>query len=285
MEENEQEKNESQEIPEVREPQTKLCPFCAEVIQGKAIKCRYCGEFLNSQRARSLIAGEGQGQERKRSNVILFKGRPSIWGLTGSVIKGAFFIAIAVFLIRYPLEDFLSEQAGSVQAVTDSEKLTGEERETIVEKIVERLPVEKEAIEAMLEERAEVFGEEQAELVKKYRKVAGAGIVILVGLVLLLKLFRLKMTCYEVTEDRIEWSRGILNRRVDNIDMFRVIDLKLRRSLLDCMLGIGTVELVTTDKTDPQFKFEKIRRARKLYDIIKIASLAADRKSGVVHLE
>ena len=93
------------------------------------------------------------------------------------------------------------------------------------------------------------------------------------------------MTCYEVTDDRIEWSRGILNRRVDNIDMFRVIDLKFRRNLLDCMLGIGTVELVTTDKTDPQFKFEKIRRARKLYDIIKLASMDADRKSGVVHLE
>ena len=283
MEENEQEKNESREIPEVREPQTKLCPFCAELIQGRAIKCRYCGEFLNSQRARSLMAGEGQ--ERKRSNVILFKGRPSIWGMAGAVIKGAFFIAIAVFLIRYPIEDFLSEQAESIEAVTGSGELSYEDTEKVVDEIVERLPVEKEAIESMLEGGAEVLSEQDAAVVKKYRKVAGAGIVILVGLILLLRLFRLKMTCYEVTEDRIEWSRGILNRRVDNIDMFRVIDLKLRRSLLDCMLGIGTVELITTDKTDPQFKFEKIRKARELYDIIKLASLDADRKAGVVHLE
>jgi hypothetical protein len=67
--------------------------------------------------------------------------------------------------------------------------------------------------------------------------------------------------------------------------MFRVIDLKLRRSFLDRVLGIGTVVLVTTDKSDPEFVFEKVRRARQLYDVIKKASLEADRQTRVVHLE
>jgi uncharacterized membrane protein YdbT with pleckstrin-like domain len=102
---------------------------------------------------------------------------------------------------------------------------------------------------------------------------------------LLLKVVYLKMIYYEVSGDRIEWSRGILDRRVDNLDMFRVIDLKLRRSLLDCIFGIGTVALITTDKTDPEFVFEKIRGSRELYDIVKKASLEADRRTGVVHLE
>ena len=93
------------------------------------------------------------------------------------------------------------------------------------------------------------------------------------------------MICYEITPERIEWSRGVLDRRVDNLDMFRVIDLKLRRSLLDCILGIGTISLITTDKTDPEFDFEKIRHCHRLYDIIKRSSLEADRQSGVIHLE
>ena len=111
------------------------------------------------------------------------------------------------------------------------------------------------------------------------------GLMIMVGLILLLKMISLKCMYYELTNDRIEFSRGIFDRSVDNLDMFRVVDLKLRRSLLDCIFGIGTVTLITTDKTDPQFVFRKIRSCRNLYDVIKRASLDADRRAGVVHLE
>jgi len=138
-------------------------------------------------------------------------------------------------------------------------------------------PLEKLLLSEPTEEQALAFGQ--------YRFIAGVGLAVLVVLVLLVKIVRLKMIYYEVTADRIEWGRGIFDRRVDNLDMFRVIDLKLRRSLLDCLLGIGTIELITTDKTDPEFVFKKIHNCRRLYDIIKKVSLEADKRSSVVHLE
>jgi len=125
----------------------------------------------------------------------------------------------------------------------------------------------------------------QAGMFAQYRVLGGLGIILVVVSILAVKVARLKMIYYEVTPDRIEWSRGILDRRVDNLDMFRVVDLKLRRSLLDCILGVGTVRLETMDKTDPKFEFEKVRDSRRLYDVIKKASLEADRSTGVVHLE
>jgi hypothetical protein len=45
------------------------------------------------------------------------------------------------------------------------------------------------------------------------------------------------------------------------------------------------VGLITTDKTYPEFVFEKIRDSRRLYDVIKEASLEADKRSGVIHVE
>lgn len=225
---------------------TKKCPFCTEPIQAAAVKCRYCAEFLNTDEAKALEAAAEQGlqpSDKIQAEKILFKARPSLWGIAGSALKGLFFLALAVVLMTIPLEN----------PVNNLLKLD--------------------------------LTDNQAIAFAGYRQIAG---IILAGLVilgLLIKVVRLKMIYYEVTPSRIEWSRGILDRRVDNLDMFRVIDLRLRRSLLDCMVGIGTVTLITTDKTDPEFDFEKIRRPRKLYDIIREASLEADRKNSVFHLE
>lgn len=263
-------------------PQTKQCPFCAETIQARAIKCRFCGEFLNTNRAKALQAGSTPNsqpaRDKKTGGSTLFEGRPSLWAMTGSAIRGLFFLGIAALLMLYPLEELSIFQQIENPTLPVAELPVGDA-------LTEPLP-ESEIAENAAEEASRLaLSEQQLLLFRKYRIVAGLGLVILVMLILLMKVVKLKMTHYEVSAERIEWSRGILDRKVDNLDMFRVIDLKLRRSLLDCIVGVGTVALITTDKTDPEFTFEKIRNSRRLYDIIKKASLEADRRTGVVHLE
>lgn len=129
------------------------------------------------------------------------------------------------------------------------------------------------------------LSEQQMLTFAKYRVIAGFALAAVTILALFIKVARLKSTYYEVTPRRIEHSRGILIRKIDNLDMFRVEDIKLRRNLLDYFFGIGTVILFTSDKSDPVFTFRKIRRPKLLYKCIKSASLQADSREGVVHLE
>lgn len=121
--------------------------------------------------------------------------------------------------------------------------------------------------------------------IQKYRVIVGLSLMAAAALVFLFKIIKLKSTRYRVSTDRIERSRGLLGKQIDNLDMFRIIDMSLNRGFFDGLVGIGVVVLITTDKTDPEFRFEKVGRAKQLYDIIKKASLDADGKRSVVHLE
>jgi len=121
--------------------------------------------------------------------------------------------------------------------------------------------------------------------IEKYRVIVALSLAAAALIIFLFKVVKLKSVRYRVTSDRIEWARGLLERRIDNIDMFRIVDMSMHRSFSDRLTGIGSVTLITTDKTDPEFRFEKVRRPKQLYDIIKKASLDADGKRSVVHLE
>ncbi|MHC4364624.1 MAG: PH domain-containing protein [Planctomycetota bacterium] len=254
-------------------PQTKPCPYCAEIIQLRAVKCRFCSEFLNTAKAKALETPSAPDPDSEEDDHIRFSGRPSLWAMVPAAIKGAIFLALAVFLMRYPVESASVFQPAETTGPPPSYDLA----EELTESDLIESPADKSSVFTLTDEQALVFG--------KYRIIAGIGLAIVIVLALLLKMVKLKMTYYEVSADRIEWSRGLLDRKVDNLDMFRVVDLSLRRSLLDCLFGIGTVGLITTDKTDPEFTFDKMRRSRRLYDVIKKASLDADRRNAVVHLE
>lgn len=233
----------------------KTCPFCDERIAADAIKCRYCREFLEdgdglpvSHHAprgfgRNLLRTDMANAEDNEDDSGYFAISPSLWGLLGFYFTAAMFMAVAVFLLFYPVEELL-------QNLTTA-------------------PLDKSILFQI--ERATGY--------------AGLAIGLLTLLLIVLRTAELKSIYYEISPDRVEYGRGIFSRKIDNLDMFRVVDLKLHRSLLDCILGVGSVALVTKDNSDPLFEFEKVADPKQLYDVLKKASLDADRKQGVVHLD
>ncbi len=226
--------------------------FCAETIRARAIKCRFCGEFLNGDKARAF-------QKEQVSDTEISEDEETEEEEADDCV---------LFTARPSLWGIASTMLKGMCLIV----LAG---------LLMKYPLENIADDWLNLE----LTENQIAIVGTYRIITGFALGLVVVLILILKIVKLKMTYYEVSPDRIEWGRGILDRHVDNIDMFRVIDLKMRRNILDCIVGIGSVGLITTDKSDPEFEFEKVHRPRELYDIIKKASLEADRHAGVVHLE
>jgi membrane protein YdbS with pleckstrin-like domain len=246
--------------------QTKQCPFCAETILAAAVKCRFCGEFLNTEKALRLgstvltTGCSGQANAPARSaGEDTEQQEPSQPPSTSSGQGGEVFFSGQPSL-WVMAGAFL--KGGIVLAAAVALLIWHIERMIWLE---------------LSAEQAAVFG--------RYRLLAGAGLGLLVVMVLFYKAMQVRMTYYKVSADRIEFGKGIFDRKVDNLDMFRVVDLKLRRSFLDCIVGVGTVLLTTTDKSHPDFVFEKVRGARQLYDTIKKATLSADRKTNVIHVE
>jgi uncharacterized membrane protein YdbT with pleckstrin-like domain len=54
---------------------------------------------------------------------------------------------------------------------------------------------------------------------------------------------------YEVTEDRIILHRGIINKSIDEIELYRVKDVRLDFSIVNQLAGIGRLSIHSSDES------------------------------------
>ena len=69
----------------------------------------------------------------------------------------------------------------------------------------------------------------------------------------------LSFTRYSLSEDRLFVSVGFLNIRDDEVLLYRVRDIDTSRSLWQRMFGVGTVTVISSDKTMPNLVLKNIK--------------------------
>ena len=80
---------------------------------------------------------------------------------------------------------------------------------------------------------------------------------------------RLRSTTYTVTNQRVLTEQGIFSKTVGEIDLRYVEDSTFTQTLVERMLGIGTVTLISSDETTPQFSLRSIKDPRGIRELIR----------------
>ena len=71
----------------------------------------------------------------------------------------------------------------------------------------------------------------------------------------------ISFTRYEVTADRFIKRHGFFKTTTEEILIYRIMDIRLVRGLGQKLFGVGTVTLISTDKTTPIIELKNIKKS------------------------
>lgn len=78
----------------------------------------------------------------------------------------------------------------------------------------------------------------------------------------------LSFTRYKLTEDKLLVNTGFLSIKEEEIQLYRIMDLTLKRSLIQRMFGLGTIHCCSADKTTPEFEIKDIKESAEVKEML-----------------
>ena len=78
----------------------------------------------------------------------------------------------------------------------------------------------------------------------------------------------LSFTRYSLTEDRLYIDTGFFSRREEEVRLYRILDITLRRSLGERLFGLGTIHCCSADQSTPEFDIKRIRSSSAVKELL-----------------
>ena len=99
----------------------------------------------------------------------------------------------------------------------------------------------------------------------------------------IVKLYR-QYTTYTLTSSRLIIISGILGRKLDEIELFRIVNSISEQGTIDRLANLGNIRIDSTDKTGMVY-MKKIPHPHEVRDSLREVYMAARNKRGTVLLE
>lgn len=78
----------------------------------------------------------------------------------------------------------------------------------------------------------------------------------------------LSFTRYSLSEDRLFCVSGFLNIRDEEVLLYRVRDISMRRTLFQRLFGVGTITVLSSDKSMPTMVLQNVKHPLEVKELI-----------------
>jgi uncharacterized membrane protein YdbT with pleckstrin-like domain len=107
-------------------------------------------------------------------------------------------------------------------------------------------------------------------------------VIVTLGLWLLPRWWHRSSKLYRVTTRRIVVETGVLSKRLEQIDLYRIADYTVDRPFFQRVMGTGNLLLKTFDKSTPELHVQEVKTdVVALYEQLRTATEAEKVKRGV----
>jgi membrane protein YdbS with pleckstrin-like domain len=94
-----------------------------------------------------------------------------------------------------------------------------------------------------------------------------------------------KMEKYRISNYRVDVEKGLLSKKIDTLELWHVQDIDFHQSLMDRVLGVGTITIHSDDATTPHLDLKSLPRPRPLFDSLKQRIISVKRQRGVIKMD
>lgn len=91
----------------------------------------------------------------------------------------------------------------------------------------------------------------------------------------------ISFTKYSVTEEKLIIQTGFFNTREDEIRLYRVLDFALNRSFRERIFKLGTIHVISSDKSTPEFDIKRIKNSKEVKELLSDLVETSRRKNRV----